>query len=241
MPSARAVSITLPAVPAREHQVEHARVGALEAQAAPAPARPCRPTTASKPPRSRCRAIAFGDDVVVLDDQHPGHGRYDRSAPSTGDDLATSGDAFRRPPRRGSELEAASCATTSSRRAARSSSCSTMTRRVVAASRRARESLDGLEEGVPFPEALPARAGGARSRSRTPSTGTRRRSSTSARPATLAAYEELRAGFTAAVSHELRTPLARLLALLESGDAAGRRPRTPDRRGARARSSASAS
>jgi two-component system phosphate regulon sensor histidine kinase PhoR len=32
----------------------------------------------------------------------------------------------------------------------------------------------------------------------------------------LTAYEELRAGFTAAVSHELRTPLARLLALLES-------------------------
>src|SRR5262249_21651889 len=32
----------------------------------------------------------------------------------------------------------------------------------------------------------------------------------------LAAYEELRAGFTAAVSHELRTPLARLLTLLES-------------------------
>jgi signal transduction histidine kinase len=32
----------------------------------------------------------------------------------------------------------------------------------------------------------------------------------------LAAYEELRAGFTAAVSHELRTPLARLMALLET-------------------------
>jgi signal transduction histidine kinase len=32
----------------------------------------------------------------------------------------------------------------------------------------------------------------------------------------LSAYEELRAGFTAAVSHELRTPLARLLVLLES-------------------------
>src|SRR5436853_1673882 len=30
------------------------------------------------------------------------------------------------------------------------------------------------------------------------------------------AYEELRAGFTAAVSHELRTPLGRLLSLLES-------------------------
>jgi signal transduction histidine kinase len=34
-------------------------------------------------------------------------------------------------------------------------------------------------------------------------------------PADMAAYEELRAGFTASVSHELRTPLARLLALLE--------------------------
>lgn len=35
--------------------------------------------------------------------------------------------------------------------------------------------------------------------------------------ASLEAYEELRAGFTAVVSHELRTPLARALALLESG------------------------
>jgi two-component system phosphate regulon sensor histidine kinase PhoR len=35
-------------------------------------------------------------------------------------------------------------------------------------------------------------------------------------PGDLAAYQELRAGFTAAVSHELRTPLARLLVLLES-------------------------
>jgi len=35
-------------------------------------------------------------------------------------------------------------------------------------------------------------------------------------PGDLAAYEELRSGFTAAVSHELRTPLARLLALLET-------------------------
>ena len=35
-------------------------------------------------------------------------------------------------------------------------------------------------------------------------------------PGEFAAYEELRAGFTAAVSHELRTPLARLLILLET-------------------------
>ena len=39
--------------------------------------------------------------------------------------------------------------------------------------------------------------------------------------APLTAYEELRAGFTAAVSHELRTPLARLLALLESAELPG--------------------
>ena len=35
-------------------------------------------------------------------------------------------------------------------------------------------------------------------------------------PPEFSAYQELRAGFTAAVSHELRTPLARLLVLLES-------------------------
>jgi two-component system phosphate regulon sensor histidine kinase PhoR len=37
----------------------------------------------------------------------------------------------------------------------------------------------------------------------------------------LSAYQELRAGFTAAVSHELRTPLARLLVLLETATLAG--------------------
>src|SRR5436189_6370976 len=37
----------------------------------------------------------------------------------------------------------------------------------------------------------------------------------------LSAYQELRAGFTAAVSHELRTPLARLLALLETATLPG--------------------
>ena len=46
-------------------------------------------------------------------------------------------------------------------------------------------------------------------------------------PGELAAYEELRAGFTASVSHELRTPLARLLAVLET--AALCRTRIPPR------------
>lgn len=40
-------------------------------------------------------------------------------------------------------------------------------------------------------------------------------------PGALAAYEELRSGFTAAVSHELRTPLARLLIHLDSADLPG--------------------
>ncbi len=40
-------------------------------------------------------------------------------------------------------------------------------------------------------------------------------------PPELSAYQELRAGFTAAVSHELRTPLARLLALLETAGLPG--------------------
>ena len=89
-------------------------------------------------------------------------------------------------------------------------------RRVIAASRRARESLEGLVEGAPFPEQL-ARTGG-RTPLEVPYQVDGRRESllylTGA--GDLAAYEELRAGFTAAVSHELRTPLARLLALLEN-------------------------
>lgn len=40
-------------------------------------------------------------------------------------------------------------------------------------------------------------------------------------PGELAAYEELRSGFTAAVSHELRTPLARLMVYLESVELPG--------------------
>jgi signal transduction histidine kinase len=89
-------------------------------------------------------------------------------------------------------------------------------RRVLAASRRARESLEGLVEGAAFPEEL-LHLGG-----RTPLEipydvdGRRETLLYLSAPGDLAAYQELRAGFTAAVSHELRTPLARLLVLLES-------------------------
>ncbi len=85
---------------------------------------------------------------------------------------------------------------------------------VVATSRRARESLEGVREGEPLPPellagahsfAIPYRVDG-----RTETLLYLRDSGD------LAAYEELRAGFTAAVSHELRTPLARLLALLDT-------------------------
>src|SRR5262245_21290815 len=89
--------------------------------------------------------------------------------------------------------------------------------RVISASRRARQSIQGLREGDRIPDGLlsgeagiiplvvPYDVGGRRERLVYLSRG-----------GDLTAYEELRAGFTAAVSHELRTPLARLLALLET-------------------------
>ena len=89
--------------------------------------------------------------------------------------------------------------------------------RVVAASKRARESLEGLVEGARIP---PEMVQGERGRA--PLTieyevgGRRERLVYLGEPGDLTAYEELRAGFTAAVSHELRTPLARLMALLET-------------------------
>lgn len=85
--------------------------------------------------------------------------------------------------------------------------------RVLGASRRARESFPGLHEGADAPEALL----GASSLQIPYEVDGRRESLLYGRGSgDMAAYEELRAGFTAAVSHELRTPLARLMALLET-------------------------
>jgi two-component system, OmpR family, phosphate regulon sensor histidine kinase PhoR len=90
-------------------------------------------------------------------------------------------------------------------------------RRVVAASRRARQSLEGVVVG----ELLPARLLEA-GEGRDPLEigyevdGARETLVYLGTPGDLAAYQELRAGFTAAVSHELRTPLARLMIHLES-------------------------
>ena len=94
--------------------------------------------------------------------------------------------------------------------------------RVLLASRRARQSLEGVVEGELLPEGVlsgdrgivplivPFDVGGRRERivylSQVGDT---------------TAYEELRTGFTAAVSHELRTPLARLLSLLETATLPG--------------------
>jgi signal transduction histidine kinase len=92
-------------------------------------------------------------------------------------------------------------------------------RRVIAASRRARESLDGVGEGDLLPDGLLA-AG--RTFTIPYTVDGREETLVYVRDTgDLAAYEELRAGFTAAVSHELRTPLARLLALLESVELPG--------------------
>jgi signal transduction histidine kinase len=87
-------------------------------------------------------------------------------------------------------------------------------RNVVAASRRARGSIPELRVG----ELLPAGATRGRTPLEVPYRAGEREETLLylSEPAENVAFEELRAGFTAAVSHELRTPLARLLALLES-------------------------
>jgi signal transduction histidine kinase len=89
--------------------------------------------------------------------------------------------------------------------------------RVVGASRRARHSLPDLVEGEPLPDGiLEGKTGHVPLNVPYEVDGRRERLVYLSEPGDLAAYEELRAGFTASVSHELRTPLARLLTLFES-------------------------
>ena len=83
--------------------------------------------------------------------------------------------------------------------------------------------MPGSRDGEPLPEEL-ASPGRRRSRCPTRRRGGRETLLYLSEPAENAAYEELRAGFTAAVSHELRTPLARLLALLETAALPGEDP-----------------
>lgn len=97
--------------------------------------------------------------------------------------------------------------------------------RVLAASRRARDAIEGLEAGRALTtELLEGRHG------REPVVvpyevdGRREALVYLGEPGDPDAYEELRTGFTAAVSHELRTPLARLLALLETALLPGGEP-----------------
>jgi two-component system, OmpR family, phosphate regulon sensor histidine kinase PhoR len=88
--------------------------------------------------------------------------------------------------------------------------------RLIGASRRALKTLTGLVVGEAVPEEL-LQPEPWRPRSvPLDLDGIREQLLYLRAPGELAAYEELRAGFTAAVSHELRTPLARLLALLET-------------------------
>jgi two-component system phosphate regulon sensor histidine kinase PhoR len=88
--------------------------------------------------------------------------------------------------------------------------------RVLAASRRARQSIQGLEEGARLPEGLLSGEAGIVPLVVPYDVDGRRERLVYLSSGDLSAYEELRAGFTAAVSHELRTPLARLLSLLET-------------------------
>ena len=97
--------------------------------------------------------------------------------------------------------------------------------RVIAASRAARQRLDSITEGLVVPDELLGGEGRREPVRVSYDIGGRRESILYlSPPGELAAYEELRAGFTAAVSHELRTPLARLLALLETAALPGEDP-----------------
>jgi two-component system phosphate regulon sensor histidine kinase PhoR len=94
--------------------------------------------------------------------------------------------------------------------------------RVVAASRRARQTIEGIHEGEPVPaDLLTGERGVIPLVVPYEVDGRRERLVYLSREGDLAAYEELRSGFTAAVSHELRTPLARLLTLLETATLPG--------------------
>jgi two-component system phosphate regulon sensor histidine kinase PhoR len=89
--------------------------------------------------------------------------------------------------------------------------------RVLLASGRARQSIGGLIEGEPLPTGyLSGDRGVVPLIIPYDVNGRRERLVYLSQVGDLAAYEELRAGFTASVSHELRTPLARLLSLLET-------------------------
>jgi signal transduction histidine kinase len=93
--------------------------------------------------------------------------------------------------------------------------------RVLAASRRARQTIDGIREGEQLPSELLTRAGVVALSVPFEINGQEERLVYLSREGDLAAYEELRSGFTAAVSHELRTPLARLVTLLETATLPG--------------------
>ena len=94
--------------------------------------------------------------------------------------------------------------------------------RVLLASRRARQAIDGIREGEPLPpDLLTGERGVIPLVVPYDVDGRRERLVYLSREGDLAAYEELRAGFTAAVSHELRTPLARLMTLLETATLPG--------------------
>ncbi|MFN8224371.1 MAG: HAMP domain-containing sensor histidine kinase [Gaiellales bacterium] len=93
---------------------------------------------------------------------------------------------------------------------------------VVGASRRARQTIPEVVEGRRIPEGiLSGDAGVVPLVVPFDARGHRERLVYLSQAGDLAAYEELRAGFTAAVSHELRTPLARLLSLLEMASLPG--------------------
>jgi signal transduction histidine kinase len=202
-----------PSVDAGKHQIEDADIRALEAKTS----KPGLALPDAERVEPGCRQVPshpLCDHIVILDDQHLGHtlnsmrrliGQTDSASGDNGEQLL---DAVRGRMLVEESREIVIVLDESGR--------------VVTASRRARDSLEGVEPGAPLPEEL-LRPG----TRRVPFTvdyeveGQQETLLYLTEPGELAAYEELRAGFTAAVSHELRTPLARIMALLETAELPG--------------------
>ena len=243
----------VPAVPLGQHQVEDADVRALEAQPRQ-PRLAARHPERVEAGRFQAPRHALGDDLVVLDDQHLGHRldceragacppvnaalvttfspvlhltRTCCSAWSAGAGQRYSERGRSRSDRRqGEELRLLRLDAERGRLLVEQSPEIIVVLdedgRVVASSRRARAALEGLSQGAPFPARLLESEGATRVEIEVE--GRRETLLYLGGTGALAAYEELRAGFTAAVSHELRTPLARVLALLDTAVLPGEEP-----------------
>ena len=205
----------LPPVEPGQHQVEHADVRLLVAEAGE-PGLAVRDADGVEAGHGQVPGHALGDDVVVLDDQHLHHLPTSCSARRSSREVKSwcrsgerTGACYKRSNERGCRTRTGAARRepgAGGRPRRRRTGDRGEPPRTAVARRRARGRALPPELLRPTPRSLvvPYSINGRSEQLVYLSQG-----------GDLAAYEELRSGFTAAVSHELRTPLARLLSLLE--------------------------